>query len=69
MLDQDLANLPFISILLSILSGPEMQVYPWATELPLHPALLQLSNKGETFAESTAHKLLFIFLGFPDQCQ
>lgn len=59
MLDQDLVNLPFISSILSILSGPELQLCPSNTELHLHPALLQLSDKGETFAESKAHKHFF----------
>lgn len=67
MLDRDMVNLPFISSILSSLSGPEMQVCPSSTELHLHPALLQLSSKGETCAESKAHEQTF--LGFPDQCQ
>lgn len=70
MLDRDMVNLPFISSILSSLSGPEMRVCPSSpssTELHLHPALLQLSSKGETCAESKAHEQTF--LGFPDQCQ
>lgn len=56
MLDQDMVNFPCISCILSSLSGPGMQVCPSATELHLHPALLQMSSKGETCAESKAHK-------------
>lgn len=65
MLHRDWVNLPFISSILNILSGPEIQVCSSATELHLHPAPLQLSNKGETFAESKAYKKTF--LGYPDQ--